>query len=359
MQWLKDLINWLCQPYILFTLAVVGLFVSVKVKALWSRTALWVGGGLFTVLFIWSWQDPNFYLVVSKPDNVPITAMLFLIPFFWWLAMHLAYENDRRIAAGEGPMEGGDGKDRILVWPDLVYTEMLSLIICTVVLVVWSIFLKAPIEEAANPSKSPNPSKAPWYFLGLQEMLVYFDPWLAGVVFPSLIIVGLMAIPYLDYNKKGNGYYTFREREWEITSFLFGFIVLWIMLIIYGTILRGPNWNFFGPYEYWDPHKLEALVNVNLSEFIYVKGLGTGLPDFWLWREIWGILVVVAYFGALPPLLARYGAFKRFYDNMGFIRYNTLMFLVLSMASLPIKMYLRWIFNLKYIVAIPEFFFNI
>ena len=115
------------------------------------------------------------------------------------------------------------------MWPDLVYTELISLIVCTVVLIVWSILLKAPLEQPANPADTPNPSKAPWYFLGLQEMLVYFDPWLAGVVLPGLIIVGLMAIPYIDKNPKGNGYYTFKERKPEITIFLFGFAVLWVV----------------------------------------------------------------------------------------------------------------------------------
>ena len=102
--------------------------------------------------------------------------------------------NDRRIAAGQGPIEKAES-DRVWVWPDLVYTELISLILCSVVLIVWSIFLKAPLEQPANPANTPNPSKAPWYFLGLQEMLVYFDPWLAGVVLPGLIIVGLICIP--------------------------------------------------------------------------------------------------------------------------------------------------------------------
>ncbi len=102
-------------------------------------------------------------------------------------------------------------------------------------------------------------------------MLVYFDPWLAGVVLPSLIIVGLMAIPYIDTNPKGNGYFTFKERKWEITIFLFGFLVLWCVLIVLGTFLRGPNWNFFGPYEFWDVNKLVPLNNINLSEIIWIK----------------------------------------------------------------------------------------
>src|SRR5205823_7853961 len=174
---------------------------------------------------------------------------------------------------------------KLFVWPDLVYTEMLCMIILSIVMIVWSIGLRAPLEEAANPTSSPNPAKAPWYFLGLQEMLVYFDPWLAGVVLPSLIIVGLMAIPYIDKNEKGNGYYTFNERKVEITLFLFGFVVLWCSLIVLGTFLRGPNWNFFGPFEYWDLHKLEALTNVNLSEYFWVRALRQPLPKVWIIRE--------------------------------------------------------------------------
>src|SRR5438876_11826702 len=101
-----------------------------------------------------------------------------------------------------------------MVWSDLVYTDFLCMILWTIFLIVSSIFLKAPIEQPANPSKTPNPSKAPWYFLGLQEMLVYFDPWIAGVLLPGLIIVGLCAISYIDKNPKGNGYFTFRDRKW-------------------------------------------------------------------------------------------------------------------------------------------------
>ena len=84
-------------------------------------------------------------------------------------------------------------------------------------LIVWSLLVDAPLEEPANPTRTPNPSKAPWYFLGLQEMLVFFDPWHAGVVLPSFIIVGLMVIPYIDINPKGNGYYCFKERKFEIS----------------------------------------------------------------------------------------------------------------------------------------------
>ena len=225
-------------------------------------------------------------------------------------------------------------------------------------MIVWSIYLKAPLEEPANPSVAPNPSKAPWYFLGLQEMLVYYDPWIAGVFLPSLIIIGLMATPFLDVNPKGNGYFTFKERKYEITVFLFGFVILWVLLIILGTFLRGPNWNFFGPYEYWDVHYLLPLNNVNLSEFIFVKWFGIGLPEFWLWRELPGIILVILYFMVTPLVFAKLW-FKKFFLSMGAVRFQIMMFLLLCMFSLPIKMVLRWTINLKYVVAIPEYFFNI
>ena len=121
--------------------------------------------------------------------------------------------NDRRIEQGQPPVEKETSDKKVYVWPDLVYIEFIATIVGGIVLLVWSLCLHAPLEEAATPAWTPNPSKAPWYFLGLQEMLVYYDPWLAGVVFPSLIIVGLMAIPYIDRNPRGSGYYTFNEKS--------------------------------------------------------------------------------------------------------------------------------------------------
>jgi hypothetical protein len=234
-----------------------------------------------------------------------------------------------------------------------------------VILLIWSLCLHAPLEEAATPAWTPNPSKAPWYFLGLQEMLVYYDPWLAGVVFPSLIIVGLMAIPYIDKNPKGAGYYTFSERKFAIIPFLFGFFILWVTLIFLGTFMRGPGWNFFGPYEEWDPHKVAVLNNINVSEYFWVKipgwfGLYPGLPPFFLLRELPGFALIAVYFIWLPPFLTKkFKLLEELLLKIGVVRYGILIFLMLAMASLPIKMVLRWVLNLKYIVAIPEFFFNI
>ena len=358
MNFIKGLINGVADPRLFFLLAVAALILIVwKRERLVSNAVGYGALGILTIFFIFGTFDPNFRLIVTKPDNVPIVGLIFLLVFFVWYSIREGVLNDQRIAAGQGPIEKAES-DRVWVWPDLVYTELISLILCSVILIVWSIFLKAPLEQPANPANTPNPSKAPWYFLGLQEMLVYFDPWLAGVVLPGLIIVGLICIPYVDKNPKGNGYFTFAERKAEITIFLFGFVVLWCSLIVLGTFLRGPNWNFFGPFEFWDIHKLAALTNVNLSEYIWVRALHTGYPSSWFVREIFGILLVLFYVFALPVILAK-GLAKAYYAKLGPSRYYVTAVLFLMMMSLPIKMLARWLFNLKYIVAIPEIFFNI
>src|SRR5215203_844561 len=316
MDFIKLIFNKIADPRLYFALMVLALVGMVWKREIFTSKAVGYGVLLFLVLFFGlGGLDPNFQLIVTKPDNVPIVGLIFMLLFFTWFSVREGVLNDRRISAGQGPIEKAES-DRVWVWPDLVYTELISLILCSVVLIVWSIFLKAPLEQPANPAATPNPSKAPWYFLGLQEMLVYFDPWLAGVVLPGLIIVGLIAIPYIDKNPKGNGYYTFNERKAEIALFLFGFVVLWVSLIVLGTFLRGPNWNFFGPFEFWDIHKLAALTNVNLSEYVWVRAFRTGLPTQWFIREIFGIVLVGVYVFALPPLLAK-AWLKPYYEKLG------------------------------------------
>jgi hypothetical protein len=284
--------------------------------------------------------------------------LLFFTGFFLWLALRQAAINDRRKERGEDLLEGKPD-DKTLVWPDLVYIEFMAACVCTIVLIVWAVAFRAPLEPPANPSIIPNPSKAPWYFLGLQEMLVYFDPWLAGVVYPTLIIVGLMAIPYIDVNPKGSGYFTLKERPFAIGTWLFGYLILWVVLIVIGTFFRGPNWNFYGPFEPWDPNKAVAMVNVNLSELFWPMWLGKPMPENMLIRELPGIVVMLGYLAMVPPLALAIPAIRRLYRQMGFIRYSLLMFLAQMMALMVIKPVLRWTIDLKYIIAFPEIFFNI
>ncbi len=362
---IKNAINYICQPH-WFLILSVAAFAFFLAQYRWlTRPAVAGSLGAFgTLFFLVSCVDPNFRSIVTKADNVPIVMMMFSVGFLIWLSFRQAAVNDENMERGRPLLESGSD-DKVLVWPDLVYIEFISLIICTAFLTVWAILLRAPLEQPADPNVAPNPAKAPWYFLGLQEMLVYFDPWLAGVVFPGLIIVGLVAIPYIDKNPRGNGYYTFKERRFAISTFLFGFLILWVLLIIFGTFLRGPNWNFFGPYEYWDPHRPAALLNVEAKDLFWIRILGRPIPEVgwglipsYLIREGAGILVLGAYF-VVGPVLLRAVFFKKLYQQMGFVRYSVMVSLILVMALMPIKMVLRWTLNLHYIVGITEWFLNI
>jgi hypothetical protein len=365
----RNMVNQSTGP-VIYTLGTTAVLVILYVFRDWfvKPTVAWTVWNLMLLFLGLSMPDEDFYAIVAKPDNVPIVALVFLLAFFTWLATYRAVENDRRKEHGLPPVEKLDN-EKVLVWPDLVYTEMICMIALSALLIFWAIWLQAPLEEPASSAKTPNPSKAPWYFLGLQEMLVYYDPWMAGVVLPSLIIVGLMAIPYIDFNKSGNGYYTIKERRFAYIVFQLGFLELWVTLIVLGTLLRGPNWNFFGPYEHWDSHKVEALVNIYLSDVFWNDLLNTTSPKappgsgmftelgYILVREAPGIILVLGYFIALPPILA-VTVFRGFYQRMGFIRFMVMANLLLFMMSLPIKMVLRWMFNLKYLITIPEYFLN-
>jgi quinol---cytochrome c reductase cytochrome c subunit, bacillus type len=134
--------------------------------------------------------------------------------------------------------------DRINVFPHLLIEEFVSLLIVSVALIVFSTFVNAPLRELANPNLTPNPSKAPWYFLGLQELLRYFHPMIAGVIIPTLILVGLAAIPYIDRNpstKPG-------DRKLIITLFTMLFM-FGATLTIIGSFFRGPGFNWVWPWS--------------------------------------------------------------------------------------------------------------
>lgn len=237
--------------------------------------------------------------------------------------------------------------DKVHTWPYLVRAEFIAGIIMMVFLMVWSLAVDAPLEQAANPSLTPNPSKAPWYFLGLQEMLVYFDPWMAGVVAPSMIVSGLMVIPYVDVNPKGNGYYTFKERWFAISTFLFGFLGLWVSMIVIGVFLRGPGWNIYWPWEYWDPHHVVEMTNIDLP---YMLGARTEL-----WQNIVGGGAVFGFYAL--TMLGPWVLFKDrpFFKRLGFIRWMVVAIHFSTMLGIVVKMVLRLALSVKYVWVTPWF----
>jgi len=352
-------VNFLTGPVAFFFVSVILFLASVQFAEVWTRPKVAGGLAALLVLFVaYAATKPPVAATLAKADNLPIVIVVALLGFLYWLAMKQAVDNDRRIAAGEPPREASEKNRKVLVWPDLVYTELIAMVVCVVVLVAWSMLVRAPLEEPANASQTPNPAKAPWYFLGLQEILVYFDPWWAGVGLPGTIMMGLIAIPYIDRNPKGNGYFTLQERKVAITIFCFGFFILWVLLAFIGTFLRGPGWNFFGLFQDWDANYVAELNNINLSEIVWVKMLGTREPTFWLTREIWGLLALGFYMGVLPVILAT-TVLKKTFRELGALRFGVVVNLGLLMAALPLKMILRWTLNLKYVLYLPEIQTNV
>jgi hypothetical protein len=301
--------------------------------------------------------------IAATPDNIPITAMVGLVPFYTWYGLKQAFANDRLIDQLEANPEMAKTHHRkiqpwkpgwlreVHVWPYLLRIEFLAALIVTIILMVWSITMNAPLEEPANPNLTMNPAKAPWYFLGLQEMLVYFDPWMAGVVLPTLIIVGLMAIPYIDANPLGAGYYTFKQRKWAILTFLFGFIGLWVSMVIIGTFIRGPGWIWFWPGATWDHNKVIFEANRDLPDLFGITSM--------VGKGIFGGLVVVLYLvaaGWLCHKLITLNEFNRkIHQRMSLLQYGTMQLLLILMLSLPAKMLAKLVFRIKYIWITPWF----
>ena len=218
---------------------------------------------------------------------------------------------------------------------DSVGIEFLAGLIFTFIIMVWSLFMNAPLKELANPADTPIDERAPWYFIGLQELLIFFDPWLAGVILPSILLVGLILVPFIDPNKEtGIGRYTFRDRPVAVSVFGFGF-AMWYVLIIIGQFFRGPARMFYWPWE--DKSVLKELPVVEMVNF-HIAG---------------GFAFFIIYFGVfmiLPQFI-----FKNFYKTLGVVRYYIFMSLFAVMLLIPIKIFLRYVFDVKYILSLQIF----
>jgi len=299
--------NWVVGVLLL----VMTLFLSYTGYLLpWDQLALWavtVGAqmaanspmlgneGPFRLPFITTANDARFGLIGGTLIGDATLIRFYVlhciaVPFLFtiFLAVHLWRVRKDSFSKQTGP--------KVDVWPHLVSREFLAAILVTLILFVWSIVMNAPLEAEANLNVTPNPSKAPWYFLGLQELLVYFDPWIAGVVLPTLIIIGLMAIPYVDTNPKGVGYWpkmrwkragpmpvwVAEERPFAVSVFMLG-VVMWFVLIFIGTYCRGPNWEWYWPWEEWSHRRLTKLTLKNIP-------------------NLWGATLMGAYFLLGSPI---------------------------------------------------------
>ena len=134
--------------------------------------------------------------------------------------------------------------DKVHTWPHLLAAEFVAALACTAFLFFFSIFVNAPLLQLANPNQTPNPSKAPWYFLGLQELLTMFHPLVAGVTLPGMGLIVLILAPFVDKNASNKP----EDRKW-MTSMFTLFLMFWAVLVIIGSFFRGPGFNFTFPWR--------------------------------------------------------------------------------------------------------------
>jgi len=135
-------------------------------------------------------------------------------------------------------------QDKVHTWPHLLAVEFVAALLCTAFLLIFSIFVNAPLLPLANPNQTPNPSKAPWYFLGLQELLTMFHPMVAGVTIPGMGIFALILAPYTDRNPSNKP----EDRKFAISLFTV-FLMFWTVLVMIGSFFRGPGQNFVFPWN--------------------------------------------------------------------------------------------------------------
>ncbi len=137
-----------------------------------------------------------------------------------------------------------EAQDKVHTWPHLLVVEFASLLIVTAALTIFSAMVRAPLLQLADFNKTPNPSKAPWYFLGLQELLTMFHPMVAGVTIPGMGLFLLMVAPFVDKNPSHKP----KDRKFAIAIFTL-FVMLWAVLVIIGSFFRGPGFNFTFPWN--------------------------------------------------------------------------------------------------------------
>ncbi len=148
------------------------------------------------------------------------------------------------VKSGSIQQTRAEAQDKVHTWPHLLVIEFAAILIVTAGLLIFSALVKAPLLGLADFNKTPNPSKAPWYFLGLQELLTMFNPQIAGVLIPGVALILLMFAPFIDKNPSTKP----KDRKFAVAIFTV-FVLMWAVLVILGSFFRGPGFNFVLPWK--------------------------------------------------------------------------------------------------------------
>ena len=201
---------------------------------------------------LWRWRKDSMLSTdgVADPDAPP-TKLQPGLPVAQANGEPVVIDGQRVLGVVPGKPAAGDRKvlsddDPVMVWPHLLVRHGVAALAVLFIVLLIALSFDAPLKEIANPTVTPNPEKAPWYFAALQELLAHFHPLVAGVLVPTAIVLGLMALPYMDRNPRFGPEF---RRIARITFTIF--LVIWIVLTLVGFAFRGPSWSWVWPWEEW------------------------------------------------------------------------------------------------------------
>ena len=334
--------DYLAAPPRLFALVLVIYLTCRGTHLPWGRAGGWVLLLLVATFLGIGLSDGIHRRLILHPERLPVVILVLSSVAVVWLEMRRFYLP-----------EGRPSTTRRLERRPAVDAAGAT---ATGLVLVALVALRSPALGAeADPTSRPDSFKAPWFFVGLQELGTYFDPWVPYFALPLLLVTGLLGLPWLETGDDGGG----RRRS----LFLLGWLLLWLWPMAVGALLRGPHWNVFGPFELWDPSRPAPPAPRPLSEIVWIVWLRGFQPASWWLRELPGMLLLTGYFVLLPLALRRWRLTRRAYESyqaaMGTWRFRAAMAWVLAVMLVPLKMYGQWLWDIGYWIHLPELAFNL
>ncbi len=367
MELFEGLVDHLAAPPRLFTLALVLFLASRGSKLPFSRGGGMALAGLGLVLAFAGLSDAGCRRLLLHPESLPVVILVLSSSAVLWFEMRRL-----RLPGGAGTPGAAAPGAGISTADAITATAVgLALVACTML-------LPPPLGLEADPTVRPDLVKAPWFFVGLQELELYLDPWVPYLALPLLLVAGLFGLPYLRPPEGGptkhsaGGGATERPAERPAEGgptqhspnslFLFGWLLLWLWPMVAGALLRGPHWIAFGPFEVWQTSLPAPPAPRNLSEVFWLGWLRGTEPVSWWFRELPGVLLVAALFVLLPIVLRRWritgGAFASYRKTLGTWRFRLTLAWILALMVVPLKMYGWWLWGIGYWIHVPELSFR-
>ena len=339
----ESVIDYLAAPPRFFALALVVFLACRSSKHPWSRAGGAVIALLTTAFFGTVLADDGARRLILHPERLPVVLLAVSSLILLWIEMRRFWLPSEASEVRQAPAKSG-----FSTLDTTVATGVgLLLVACT-----W--LRPASLGAVAEPLSPPALAKAPWFFVGLQELDAYFDPWVPYFALPLLLVAGLLGLPFIQIGSEGAG----RRRS----LFLLGWLLLWLWPMTVGALLRGPHWNAFGLFEAWDASRPAPPAPQPLSDVFWLGWLRASEPESWWWRELPGAILLAGYFVLLPIVLGRWRltgkAYASYRSAMGPWPFRAALAWVLTVMIVPLKMYGQWLWNIGYWLHLPELAFN-